>query len=420
MIYNGKKSQTADNRPIGIYVDRHGEGHRRRAIAIARQAPDYFTLLGSGLRGRSEALPIVDLPDAAPCSLSAAAASGAGGTVFSDRQRHFQRLADWIDTANPALLVIDSCVEVASLARIKGVPTAFMRLSGRRNDPAHLRAFAGAEAVLCPFHPLLEAEATPQWLRSHSRYFPGLTQGETMKAAKPGSSAERYRSPANTVPARQKPLLLLVTGPESGDKRHMSAEAGPLSQAARALPGWQIHIIGQNCPHSLQAVCPANLYFHGWVDSIESFICRADIVAGAASDCLISAVAAAGKPFICMPQQRPFDEQYEKAERLAGLRAATICRKWPGNWQKTVRKTLQHGAVLAALHDDNAAAGAAEFLLSLAYGSRQTQHNLLLSSGLSAALNSANGESRNSFIPERPAILWRRQAAKTGRPRQAA
>ncbi|KAA6206372.1 MAG: hypothetical protein DU429_03245 [Candidatus Tokpelaia sp.] len=429
MIYHGKTYQNSGCRPIGIYVDHHGEGHRQRAIAIARQAPGYFTLLGTGLKGKSEALPIVDLPDELYFHTNASTSASAAEPDFSapnrlSRQHRLQRIAEWIDIADPALLLIDSCVEVASLAQLKGVPTVYMRLSGKHYDPAHLRAFAGADAVLCPFHPLLESEATPQWLRAHSRYFPGLTQKDnflhtaanTKISAEKTAAAQKPELPA----APQRRTLLIVTGHECLGKRHMSAKAHQFLKAAQALPDWQLHIIGQACPRTIETACPDNLHFHGWVEHMEDFINKADLVAGAASDCLISAIAAAGKPFICMPQQRPFGEQYEKAGRLARLHAATICRNWPRNWQKTVQKAMKHGAVLAALHDDNAPALAAEFLLGLAYGNRQAAYNTAIGGGLAASLTAIVRESRAGRPLKHSAALWRKNGAKQQPPRKAA
>jgi len=328
-------------KPIGIYVHHHSDGHRQRAIAIAKQAPDYFTLLGTGLKGKTGALSIVDLPDEGPLPTGQSDSPLHGAGHAAIMQRRATLIADWIKVAEPALLLVDASAEIAAVARMTATPTACVRLSGSKIDPAHMEAFRTAEAILCPFHKVLESEETPQWLRERSHYFPGLTN--TVRNAQ---IAERK-------------LLIVV-----GQGQNNIAPAQFLA-VAQALPDWHIDVIGQQQPAD---TCAGNLHFHGWVNNPEYFIASSTVIAGAATDCLISAVAAAGRPFICMPQIRPFDEQYEKAARLEALRAAVICRKWPCNWPKTMAAALKRGAAMAALHDEYGAARAAELLLDTAYG----------------------------------------------------
>jgi len=341
-------------KPIGIYVHHHSDGHCQRAIAIASQAPDYFTLLGTGLKGKTGTLSIVDLPDDRAPSMYAdienhydSANISPLYSSSSDHNRIRRRtrlIMEWIEAAEPALLLVDASVEIAMLAKLASTPTAYMRLSGNRIDQPHLEAFNAAEAILCPFHKVLESETTPQWLRERSHYFPGIT---------------------NTIRANRQneKKLLIVLG-----KGQSNIEISQFAKAARALPDWQIDVIGWL---RVDVANAPNLHFHGWVNNPEHFIAEATVIAGKASDSLISSVSAAGKPFICLPQARPFDEQYEKAARLEALRAAVVCRQWPTNWKKTIASALKHGSAMAALHDEQGAARAAEFLLDMAYGARR-------------------------------------------------
>jgi hypothetical protein len=43
----------------------------------------------------------------------------------------------------------------------------------------------------------------------------------------------------------------------------------------------------------------------------------------------VSAVLAARRPFICLPEARPFDEQISKAKRLAAMGRAVVRYDWP-------------------------------------------------------------------------------------------
>lgn len=327
-------------KPIGIYIDHLGDGNKSRAIAIARQAPDHFTLIGSGLTGKSAALSVLELPDDQP----QAAQHGAANDNLAGTRRRTRMISNWIEAAEPALLLVDVSLQVAALARLTATPTAYMRLSGKRDDQPHLEAFHAAEAVLCPYHCVLEAETTPQWLRDRSHYFPGLTP--------------------DIAPNRSADKRLLVVR----DRQFNSLSTDKLLSLARTLPDWRIDVIGG---HQSEAAQAANLYFHGWIDHPAHFVAESTIVMGTAGDGLIAAVSSAGKPFICLPQADPFGGQFEKAVRLEALNAATVCRRWPQNWKKTIAETLKRGEAMAALHDNAGAARAAELLLDIAYSAKR-------------------------------------------------
>jgi predicted glycosyltransferase len=74
---------------------------------------------------------------------------------------------------------------------------------------------------------------------------------------------------------------------------------------------------------------PPNIEICGWVDDAEERIADAGIVVGGAGDGVVAAVLAHKKPFVCLPEPRPYDEQMVKAARLAALGAATIAYEWP-------------------------------------------------------------------------------------------
>ena len=61
-------------------------------------------------------------------------------------------------------------------------------------------------------------------------------------------------------------------------------------------------------PVSNPAASPVNLQLLGWVENADDYIAAASIVIGAAGDGVVNSVIAAGKPFICLPQDRPYGE----------------------------------------------------------------------------------------------------------------
>ncbi|WP_412057783.1 hypothetical protein [Bartonella sp. DGB2] len=331
---------------IGIYVHHHGDGHLQRALAIAHQAPDCFTLLGSGLRGRTGTIACVDLPDDGPSHGPAQMPTSLHpalhyAPVYHEavRKRN-QLIVSWIEATKPLLLLVDVSVEIAVLAQLCATPFVYTRLSGRRDDKAHHYIFKAAEALFCPFHVALDSPQTPHWVRAKTKYFAGLS-----KAPPPQKCQEKN-------------LVFVV-----GRGGHTIAPTQWL-ELAKQLDDWQIDVLGPVHP---QRGGPNNLTFHGWVNDPTAYMARAQVVAGPCGDGLLSDVCALGKPFIALPQRRPYEEQLDKARQLAARGAAVVCEVWPQVWRHVVSRALQLGNVLSCFYDDRAAHEAADYLLYLAH-----------------------------------------------------
>lgn len=295
-------------RPIGYYVHHQGDGHRQRALAIAEAARGRITLIGTGLAGRTGTVPAIDLPDDRPLL------AGGQDTHPCPQALHYAPIdhdgvrrrvaavAGWIAEARPALIVVDVSVEIAMLARLASVPTVYVRLSGHRGDPAHLEAFRGATALMAPFHQDLEDDQTSHAIRHKTFYVPGLSK----------------RPIATTVDEK---VVLVVIG-----KGGAAGDGEAVAVAARATPDSMWRVIGPcSAPHRP----PPNLQIYGWVDDPNAMIAGASVVIGAAGDGLVGSIIAARRPFVCIPEERPFDEQMSKAARLSALGAAVICPRWP-------------------------------------------------------------------------------------------
>jgi hypothetical protein len=309
-------------RPIGYYVHHHGDGHRQRALAIATAARGSITLLGTGLAGRTGTIPAIDLPD------DRLDAGGFDGRDHGERPSslHYapldhegvrQRVAmisDWIAKVRPGLLVVDVSVEVAMLARLASVPTVYVRLSGRRFDRPHCDAFRGAAALLSPFHADLDAERTPNVVRRKTFYAPQIVRPIVEASV-------------------EDDVVLGVVGRGGGP-----SDGKWWADAARAVPDRRWRVIG---PATVPSDMPPNLELRGWVDDADRMIAQAGVVIGASGDGLVSSVLAHCRPFVCIPETRPFDEQVTKADRLAALGAAIVSRRWPDpeQWPTILERT---------------------------------------------------------------------------------
>lgn len=323
------------SRPVGYYVHHHGDGHRQRAIAIARELGN-VTLMGTGLAGKTENLPFLDLPDdrlddnftgmdqaERPSSLHYAPLDHEG------IRKRTAIMAGWIAHARPRLIVVDVSAEVAMLARLASVPTVYVRLNGRRLDAAHLDAFRGATALLAPFHEALEDDDIPAWVHEKTFYAPGIVRS---------THADISNSEDTT---------LVVMGRGGG-----TANGERWAAAAQATPERQWRIIG---PCTVPAELPSNLDLRGWVDDATAQIARAQVVIGGAGDGVVSAVLAARRAFICLPEARPFDEQASKARRLAAVGGAIVRYDWPypEEWSGLIDHALTQAERWPACLDGN-------------------------------------------------------------------
>ncbi|MDF0541425.1 glycosyltransferase [Sphingobium sp. H39-3-25] len=341
-------------RPIGYYVHHHGAGHLARARAIANASCGRVVLLGTGVGSQG-----IDLADD---RLDTGAFDGADGSHCRPDGLHYAPLdhegirsrvaviARWIDVHRPALMVIDVSVEVAMLARLASVPVVYVRLNGERTDTPHLEAFRGAVALLAPFHQDLEISATPPWVREKTRYLPGVTVASAPKA----SNAEA------TI------LIVVGRGGQAGDGE-------VFAQAARCSPQWRWRVIGScSMPHHP----PSNLEILGWVRDPDREIAHASLVVGAAGDGLVGSVLAADRPFICIAEDRPYDEQRATARRLGEVGAALVLANWPEpeRWRALVIDALAlPGHARRKLHDPHGVRVAAEWLGEIADTASQVQ-----------------------------------------------
>lgn len=330
---------------IGYYVHHQGDGHRQRAISIAVNFPEIFTLIGTNLKGRTNGLSCIDLPDDNLINikrmdhLSSTHYTPLGEPLITQRMK---KVADWIADNNPCLMVVDVSVEIAMLARLFSIPTIYVRLAGNRFDSAHMDAFLAAEALLCPFSKQLELDKTPTWVKQKSYYFANL-------------------APDIPKQARAQPDNLVVLLGAGGDEFTIEI----LISLARQLPNWSINVLGiieNNYNYNL----PTNLHLKGWVESYINYIEQAAIVIGAAGDGVLANVLNFKKPYICVPQKRAFDEQIEKAKSLQKIGVEVIFDLNGANWHNLILTTLAKGPIITKIDDNSTAAQAAQMIMYIA------------------------------------------------------
>lgn len=311
---------------IGYYAHHQGAGHVMRALTIGAHVPQPMTVFSSAPPVQFNLPPMVEyceLPtDFDNESVIVDSFSGLHYTplgVAGLRDR-MGRLVDWFRQAWPCILVVDVSVEIGLLARLCGVPTIFVRQRGTRSDSAHSLAYASATRLLAPYpRELDEPSIQKEWVAKTN--YVGLVSryGRTMRQCE------------------SKPFHVTVICGHGGTQFTIADVAA----AARASCDWRWTVIG---PVSGERDgLPSNLELVGMVSEPLPWLASASVVVGSCGDTLVGEVADLRRPFVCIPEARPFDEQRSVAKLLATAGLAIHCPEWPiaHKWPSILEQALQ-------------------------------------------------------------------------------
>ncbi|MBH0241883.1 hypothetical protein I3W98_02480 [Streptomyces cavourensis] len=210
------------------------------------------------------------------------------------------RIAEWIAATTPALLVSDVSVEVALLARLLGTPTAVVAMRGERTDPPHRTAYDLAELLLAPWPSTLPEPGWPQHWRAKTVHTGAFSRFDG-RAPSPSPSHEPTDGP------RLRQVLLLMG---SGGRDISTTE---VAAARAASPGWRWRTLGG--PDGRWSTDP-------W-----PALCEADVVITHAGQNALAECAAARRPAVVVPQERPFGEQAATGRALARGRLAVVAAR---------------------------------------------------------------------------------------------
>jgi hypothetical protein len=295
---------------IAYYVHHQGSGHLHRAAAIAEHMITPVVGLSSlrrppGWTGGWMRLP-GDSSDVDPTTADVSA----GGTLHWVPRGHqglrarMGLIAGAVADSRTRLLVADVSVEVALLARLHGLPVVVVAQLGERTDRPHRLAYDLAERLLAPW----PARAQPAW-----------PQSWRVKAVHVGAFSRFDGLPRTGASLRRRVLALWGSG-------GLDIGIAALRSAAAATPEWTWEVVGPRAP---LASGPRNLCWRGWLADIWPALCAADVVVTHAGQNALAEVAAARRPAVVVPQDRPHGEQRACAEALDRLGIAVVRATWP-------------------------------------------------------------------------------------------
>lgn len=342
-----------------------------RARAIARHMSLPVTLIGStvsadGIRGVDAlVLPMDTAPGMTVESFEALHYAPLGVDGLRERMG---LLADWFRASWPCLLVVDVSVEVATLARLYGVPTIYLRMHGDRSDTPHRMAYTMATRLLAPYPAAMESLATPRELVAITDYAGWISRFSCHDHG-PGEAGR----------------VLIINGRGGTAFSRAGIEA-----LAHACPEMRFRVAGELSDHTGGAL--HNVNYLGLLEDPMDEMCRAQIVIGSAGDSLVSECAALGRPFIAIAEDRPYSEQRVQVRRLNELGVAIGLEDWPDN--KAWPAILKSAEALPreawhALADPEAAALAARYI-------EKTAERVLPGVSVHSCINSKTEVSRQS------------------------
>jgi len=319
---------------IGYYVHHHGRGHLHRAVSIARELREDVTGLSTLPRPGLWTGDWIQLdPDDRATRLDDATANGRlHWAPFGDpgiRNRAAQ-LSAWFESAAPTAFVSDVSVEAALLARLHGVPVVTVALPGQRTDPAHDLGFGISTAIIAAWPP----DAS------------GML-ADSAAADRVSAVGAISRFPVLDPPAPATKTVLVLSGAGGAMQ-----QAFPLDAAREQAPDWTWEVLGLG----------------NWADQPWTHIRNAGVIVTHAGQNALAEVAAARRPAIVIPQERPFDEQLTTARVLAaGPWPALVLDELPtsGLAELLDRAAALDGTAWATWNDGGGAARAARIIESV-------------------------------------------------------
>lgn len=325
---------------IGYYIHHHGRGHLSRATAIARELGglgEQVTALSSLPRPDDWPGDWVHLPldDAVPPRDPAPSGRLHWVPLGSDglRQR-MSAIAGWLDAQRPRAVVVDVSVEVCLLVRLHGVPVVTFALPGHRADAAHDLGFDVATTIL------------GAWPREASA---GMVTGLSTRVTKriiPVGGISRFARADDDTRTDHPPLVVVLSGAGGGSFSEQSIQS-----ARRSTSGWEwAHLGGSSST---------------WVADPWQHLLDADVVVTHAGQSAVADVAAARRPAVIIPQDRPHAEQRTTARVLdQGPWPAVVLDAVPeSGWTAILERTRAlDGNVWRAWVDGEGAARAAHHI----------------------------------------------------------
>ncbi len=284
-----------------------------RALAIASRLTDaQVTFLGSGLARFDTIIPkeirCIHLPEDVPGPEDRFASRMEVGFLHyvpinvEKVARRAALISETLHALFPVILVVDVSAEVTLLATLCGIPTVVVRQNGDRDDMPHLHAYESAQLLVAPSSEQLMSPSPYDWVNDKTFFSGGFSKYSGRDCFK------------NEI----EPGAIGIMAGSGGT----SLNGTVVSALAEQCPDRCVHVIG-NIPGT-KHIPAANVIFHGQLDDPVTVLSKCEIVVGNAGHNTVMEMADLRKKFICIPEERPFQEQLRKAALLEKNKMAVV------------------------------------------------------------------------------------------------
>jgi len=233
-------------------------------------------------------------------------------------------------------------------SRLFGVPVVVMAQSGNRYDRPHRLAYDLADQLLAPWPSFVTSKWPAAWLKK-TVYLGALSRFDGLPVSTP-------------EPGKRVLALWGVGGWDIGTEDIVAAVA--------VTADWHWTVLGPSAPDTSDQ---ANVRWRGWQDDVWSELSAANVVVTHAGQNALAEVAAARRPTVILPQDRPHCEQRATAAALRRAKIGVVETTWPRSdrWPHLLERAMvRGGSGWSRWSSGNGAARAAEVLDNLATRSR--------------------------------------------------
>jgi len=280
---------------LAYYAHQHGNGHSNYAQIFSRNAAFKMPVFTSSKFRFDPEVEVVFLPAEDPDGTGVNADviphpdylhySPVGQKSIQERSALF---LNEIVKRSIRLVIVDLSVEIAALCRSASIPYAYVRLPGNRNDLGHIQAFQGATFLLAYYPAELDGPEIPQWIKDKTIYTGFFSKFKKIgKSLSEGSSSVR-----------------VFTG--NGGNSNL---INKLPQLGNRFKNHTIEVYGMEQKQVEQSA--ENITFMGVHPDPAGLMMDAAIVVANCGLNLTSEILCLGKSFISIPEDRPYEEQYE-------------------------------------------------------------------------------------------------------------
>lgn len=242
-----------------------------------------------------------------------------GSQVIRSRVLEFVMALNDLDVR---LCVVEDSVEIAMLSRLSSVAYIYVKQHGRRDDIAHLNAYEGALALIAAYPESWEHPDVPQWVRQKTLYTGGYSRF---------ADFHMDQAEARLACGYEDGYEHVVVIWDNEEDKDLFLDR--FVSYARYSAEYYWHVIGD---FGMPVHAQSNLRFYGYLENPYACMRGADYVVGSAGYNTVMELADIMAKYVCIPQDRPFDEQVAYAELLSNKNAAVVLYDWPhpSDWKE--------------------------------------------------------------------------------------